>query len=154
MATIPPIEVKLFTIDANGEPRHMTFEEVAKLLNTLSFNEYQEKAVSTAIYPPCAVSPNSVGESNGGEWIYPLIGLCGEVGEVAEKVKKIIRDKHGFVEDADREAIGKEIGDVLWYLAALCKEFNLNLQDVAQKNLDKLADRKARGTLGGSGDNR
>ena len=120
----------------------------------LSFEEYQKRAASTAVYPHIAVNPNSVGESRGGDYLYPALGLCGEAGEVAEKIKKIVRDKDGFVDEADRAAVAKELGDVLWYLAALCKEFDLDMGEVAQGNLDKLAARAAKGTLGGSGDNR
>lgn len=121
----------------------------------LSFQEYQERAATTAVYPMVAVSPNSVGEySHSENYIYPVLGLCGEAGEVAEKVKKLIRDKDGVVNESDRQAIAKELGDVLWYLAALCKEFNLDMGQVAQSNLDKLAARAAAGTLKGSGDDR
>ena len=120
----------------------------------LSFEEYQRRAAATAIYPSVAVNPNSVGESRGGDYIYPALGLCGEAGEVAEKIKKIIRDKDGLVDKTDRAAVAKELGDVLWYVAALCKEFELDMSEVAQGNLDKLAARAANGTLGGSGDNR
>lgn len=120
----------------------------------MTFAEYQRLAAETAVYPDIAVNPNSVGESCGGNYIYPALGLCGESGEVAEKVKKIIRDKDGFVEETDRVAVAKELGDVLWYVSALCKEFQLDMGAVAQGNLDKLAARAAKGTLGGSGDNR
>ena len=116
---------------------------------TLTFNEYQRKAVVTAVYPSL-----ETGSSGNLGWIYPALGLCGEAGEVAEKIKKLIRDKDGLVEDADCAAIAKELGDVLWYIAALCKEFNLDMGEVAQANLDKLAAPAAKGTLSGSGDNR
>lgn len=120
----------------------------------LTFNEYQKLAVGTAIYPEIVVSPNSVAEGGDGNYIYPALGLCGEAGEVAEKIKKIIRDKNGNVDEQDRKAVAKELGDVMWYLSALCKEFGLNMGEVAQANLDKLASRKERGVLGGSGDQR
>jgi NTP pyrophosphatase (non-canonical NTP hydrolase) len=143
--------MKIFsTVDG----RELTFEEIAGLLERLSFSEYQRRAAATAVYPHVAVNPNSVGESCGGDYIYPALGLCGEAGEVAEKIKKIVRDKDGFVDATDRAAVAKELGDVLWYVAALCKEFQLDMGEVAQGNLDKLAARAAKGTLGGSGDNR
>lgn len=119
----------------------------------LTFQEYQQRALSTAVYPTVAVDAQ-MSDGEPANWIYPVLGLCGEAGEVAEKAKKIIRDKIGLVSDSDRAAIAKELGDVCWYLAAICGEFNLDLGEVAQGNLDKLSDRKLRGTLGGSGDNR
>ena len=109
----------------------------------MDFQEYQTKSRTTAIYP-----------NQGKNIMYPVLGLCGETGEIAEKVKKIIRDKSGVPNDTDKEAIAKEIGDVLWYLAQLSTELEIFLDDVAQLNLDKLASRKARGAIGGSGDNR
>ena len=106
-------------------------------------NEYQDKARSTAAYPEIGVN-----------YIYPALGLCGESGEVAEKIKKIIRDNGGVVSDEKRIEIKKELGDVMWYVANLCSELDLEMEDVAQGNLDKLFDRKDRGVLQGSGDNR
>lgn len=121
----------------------------------LTFQEYQKLAAATAVYPFVGVSPNSVGETAHCEnYIYPALGLCGEAGEVAEKIKKIIRDKDGAVSIEDKMAIAKELGDVMWYLAALCKELDLDMGEVAQCNLDKLAARASKGTLGGSGDSR
>jgi len=86
--------------------------------------------------------------------VYPALGLANEAGEVAGKVKKIMRDRGGVVTDADRDALRYELGDVLWYLAQLCTELDLTLTDVARANLDKLADRVARGVLHGDGDHR
>jgi NTP pyrophosphatase (non-canonical NTP hydrolase) len=86
--------------------------------------------------------------------IYPTLGLVGEAGEIANKVKKIYRDKRGEFSDADREEIGKEIGDVLWYCSALCTDLGLNLETQVENNLRKLRSRLERGTLQGSGDNR
>lgn len=103
----------------------------------MNMNDYQTAAAKTAIYS----AEHSV--------MYPSLGLTAEAGEVANKVKKILRDKH-----FDREAIASEIGDCLWYIAALCRDLNVDMADVAQANLDKLYDRKDRGVLGGSGDNR
>ena len=80
--------------------------------------------------------------------MYPALGLCGEAGEVANKVKKIIRDKKIDVD------IGGEIGDVLWYCAMLADYFDANLGKIMEDNINKLQSRKSRGTLGGSGDNR
>ncbi|MCP5029338.1 MAG: nucleoside triphosphate pyrophosphohydrolase family protein [Actinomycetia bacterium] len=86
--------------------------------------------------------------------VYPTLGLTNEAGEVAGKVKKIFRDHGGEVTDADRHALSLELGDVLWYLAELCTQLGISLDDVAAANLDKLRDRTARGTLAGDGDYR
>lgn len=109
------------------------------------FSDYQKQAATTALYP---------GRDAGKVAPYPALGLAGEAGEVAEHVKKAIRDDGGLITPARRDALKKELGDVLWYVAALCTELDLDMADVARANLDKLASRKARGTLQGSGDNR
>jgi NTP pyrophosphatase (non-canonical NTP hydrolase) len=109
----------------------------------MTFNEYQELTAETAIYP-----------NKGNNLPYPALGLCGEAGEVAEKVKKIIRDDAGVVSPDKRENIKKELGDVMWYVSAVATELQLNLQDIAKANIDKLFDRRERGVLSGSGDNR
>tara|TARA_B110000908_G_C10129309_1_gene391427 strand:- start:27 stop:344 length:318 start_codon:yes stop_codon:yes gene_type:complete len=101
------------------------------------FKEYQRKAVSFAVYP----ATHKV--------LYPTLGLCGEVGEVAEKVKKQIRD--GVF---NRHEVAKELGDVLWYLSVLTNDIGYNLDEIAQINIDKLTSRKIRGKISGSGDNR
>lgn len=111
-------------------------------MSQLTLNDYQKRAAETAIYPPSA------------RVTYPTLGLCGEAGEVAEKVKKAVRDSGGNIGEQRREEIGKELGDVLWYLSNLAADLGFNLADVAQGNLDKLASRAARGKLQGSGDNR
>lgn len=108
----------------------------------MNFKEYQEKAVSTAIYPESA------------KLTYPVLGLNGEAGEVAEKVKKIIRDNGGVVTPEKKEEIKKELGDVLWYLALTAYDLDLDLTEVAQENIEKLQSRKDRGKLTGNGDNR
>lgn len=111
----------------------------------LSFHDYQSEAITTLIYPG---SGEILGLS------YVTLGLAGEAGEIAEKVKKIIRDKGGELSQVDRVELIKEVGDVLWYAAALCHELGGSLADTAQLNIDKLNSRKERGKLGGSGDNR
>ncbi len=111
----------------------------------LSFDEYQRLAGRTALYPgrdEAAVAP------------YPALGLAGEAGEVCEAVKKAIRDDGGEITDDRRRALKKELGDVLWYIAALCEELDLEMGAVAQHNIAKLADRKRRGVLQGDGDER
>ena len=109
----------------------------------MNFTDYQKKSRETAFYPDA-----------GNNFIYPTIGLAGETGEVAEKVKKIIRDGGGVLSDEKREDLKKELGDVLWYVAQLATEFRLDLQDVAETNIEKLQSRKERGVLKGSGDER
>lgn len=106
----------------------------------MKLDEYQTQAESTAIYPK---------EYN---VLYPTLGLAGEAGEVADKVKKLIRDgePHLFYKDD----IAKELGDVLWYVAILARDLGYNLEEVAQMNLDKLVNRKIRNALQGSGDDR
>jgi NTP pyrophosphatase (non-canonical NTP hydrolase) len=110
----------------------------------MQLNEYQKKARETAHYP----------RQEGREWIYPALGLAGEAGEVADKIKKVLRDHDGIVSDDRREALKKELGDVLWYVAQLSTELNIELDDVAQTNLEKLFSRMERGVISGDGDNR
>ena len=104
---------------------------------SMEMDDYQNKAADTAIYKP----EHAV--------IYPALGLAAEAGEVANKVKKILRDG-----TFNKEAIADEVGDVLWYIAALCRDLNVNMSELAYKNLQKLEDRKRRGKIAGSGDNR
>lgn len=110
--------------------------------NGLEMDAFQAKSFHTAVYP-----------NKGNNLTYPVIGLCGEAGEVAEKYKKCIRDDKPIVGET-RDAIIKELGDVLWYVAAIASELKVTLSEVAEKNLEKLADRRERGTLHGSGDER
>ena len=100
----------------------------------MTFDEYQEFARLTAIYPEDV------------KVVYPTLGLCGEAGEVAEKIKKHMRDGRSLV------GVGLELGDVLWYISALADDLGITLEEIAQANIDKLASRMERGKLGGSGD--
>ncbi len=109
----------------------------------MEFNEYQKMARSTAIYAGA-----------GKNYVYPVLGLCGEAGEVAEKIKKIIRDGDGTINDDQRRELEKELGDVLWYIANLGVELGLEMDFIASKNIAKLKSRQDRGVLHGSGDNR
>ena len=86
--------------------------------------------------------------------VYPTLGLTNEAGEVAGKIKKIFRDKGGVIGQEDRAALKSELGDVLWYLAQICTDLDLSLQEVAEENLRKLARRQEAGTLHGDGDDR
>jgi NTP pyrophosphatase (non-canonical NTP hydrolase) len=108
----------------------------------MELSEYQRLSRRTAEYPR-------------GAWLaYPALGLAGEAGEVAEHAKKAIRDDAGEVSDERRAKMAKELGDVLWYVAQLASELELDLDEVAQANLDKLLSRQQRGVLSGSGDDR
>ena len=86
--------------------------------------------------------------------VYPTMGLVNEAGEVAGKVKKIFRDRDGEISEKDRQALKDELGDVMWYLAQICTELDLSLQEVAEANLVKLFSRLERGQIKGDGDNR
>jgi NTP pyrophosphatase (non-canonical NTP hydrolase) len=86
--------------------------------------------------------------------LYPTLGLCGESGEVADKVKKVLRDRKGVFDQEVREGLALELGDVLWYVAQLATELGLSLEEIAEANLAKLASRAARNVIGGSGDQR
>ncbi len=114
----------------------------------MTFDEYQKKAITTDLMKgtsSLAHDPALVAK---------VLGLVGEAGEVAEKFKKIIRDKEGVVSLENKQEIAKELGDVLWYIAVVAHYLGLPLDDVANKNIEKLFSRKARGTARGSGDNR
>jgi NTP pyrophosphatase (non-canonical NTP hydrolase) len=106
-------------------------------------SEYQELSRRTATYPGA-----------GDNIVYPTLGLAGEAGEVAEKVKKLLRDDDGVMSQERREALAGELGDVLWYVAQVATEAGLDLEEIAQGNLDKLLSRQRRGVLSGSGDSR
>lgn len=108
----------------------------------MTLNEYQQKALETAIY------------SEEYRIIYPALGMCGEAGEVADKVKKVIRDDNQNFTPEKKEEIAKEIGDVLWYCATLAHDLGFTLDQIAETNYQKLKSRQERGKLHGSGDNR
>lgn len=110
----------------------------------MTLEEYQAQALTTRL---------STGD-NFKDLLHWVLGINGEAGEVAEKVKKIIRDKNSEINAADKEELAKEIGDVLWYLAVLADYLGVSLDVIAEQNLQKLSSRKKRGVLGGSGDNR
>jgi NTP pyrophosphatase (non-canonical NTP hydrolase) len=105
--------------------------------------DYQQRSRATAVYP------------NAGENLtYPALGLCGEAGECAEKVKKALRDDGGVLTPERRDALAAELGDVLWYVAQLATEAGLDLDEIAEGNLSKLLSRQSRNVLSGSGDSR
>lgn len=104
--------------------------------------DYQQWVESVAIYP----------EHFG--VMYTVTGLAGEAGELAGKVGKVYRDKNGDFSPEDVQDIKKELGDVLWMIGGICNEFNIDMQEVMELNVRKIEDRKARGKITGSGDNR
>ena len=109
----------------------------------MNFNDYQQATSQTAKYPPSQALE------------YLSLGISSEAGEVAGKMKKWIRDGDSkMTREEWVKSMSSEIGDVLWYAARLADELGLDLSQIAQENMDKLLDRKARGVIGGSGDNR
>ena len=109
----------------------------------MTFDEYQKESQKTARYPVV-----------GAPFIYPTLGLVGEAGEVAEKIKKIMRDNSGVVDNVRKTEVMKEMGDVLWYLAQLAVTLDMSLEDIAINNLEKLKLRLKRDVIHGDGDNR
>ena len=105
--------------------------------------DYQLKSRATALYP-----------NVGNNVIYPTLGLAGEAGEVADKVKKVLRDKNGIFDESVKQAIKLELGDVLWYISQISTELGLKLDDIALANIEKLTSRAERGIISGSGDDR
>lgn len=118
----------------------------------MNFKQYQKEATKTALYPRDIILEGE--QSKLMSWIYPMIGLSGEAGEVANKVKKIIRDEHGEISSDMRNIISMELGDLLWYMAQLCTELHISLDDVAFRNIEKLKERAKEGKIKGSGDKR
>lgn len=117
----------------------------------MELDQYQKAALETAVYPKEYKA------------IYPALGMNGEAGEVADKMKKVLRDSDVIVRDgngaivlpdAKREELAKEVGDVLWYVATMAYDLGYSLSEIAEMNIRKLASRKQRGQLNGSGDNR
>lgn len=108
----------------------------------MNLNDYQKAALRTA----------NLKHHN--EIFHLVLGLVGESGEIAEKFKKLVRDKESDESQIDRDDIAKELGDVLWYVAVLAEYLDIPLDEIGQKNIAKLASRQQRGMLAGSGDNR
>lgn len=109
----------------------------------MDFDQYQKLARSTAVDPDL-----------GNNYVYPVLGLGGEAGEIQEKIKKVIRDKNGIIDDGTRKAIELELGDLLWYLSNLASELKLSLADIARSNIAKLVSRTERDKIHGEGDER
>jgi NTP pyrophosphatase (non-canonical NTP hydrolase) len=110
----------------------------------MNLDEYQQEALATALWSNDDLKDLA-------HW---ALGVTGESGEIAEKVKKLIRDYDGKISDDDKRELAKEIGDVLWYLAVLAKHLGYSLDEIGKQNIAKLRDRQARGKIKGSGDNR
>lgn len=117
----------------------------------MNLNDYQKEASTTDSF-----GENKLDEvlAHDPAYVAKVLGLVGESGEVAEKFKKIIRDKGGKISEADKQEVIKELGDVLWYVALIAKYLGSELEEVATINLDKLSSRKSRKVIKGSGDNR
>lgn len=113
----------------------------------MQINDYSTQAISTLL------GEHDV-EDMDATLLSQVFGLVGESGEVAEKFKKLIRDKKGKISEQDRQEILKELGDILWYINTVANLLDSSLEEVAQKNLDKVLSRKERGVMQGSGDNR
>lgn len=109
----------------------------------MTFDEYQKRARTTAQYSTTVPA-----------WIYLTLGLASESGEVADKFKKIIRNKDSVFSEGDKNEIKKELGDVLWYVSQIAEELGFTFEAVAEANLAKLADRKVRDVIKSTGDNR
>lgn len=114
----------------------------------MNVKEYQDQAHSFANY----YVPGKDESFN--PFIYPAINLSGEAGEVAGKFAKAYRDDNGVITEERKQAIVKELGDVLWFVAELCTLLGVDMEDVMEHNISKLASRKERGVLFGSGDDR
>jgi len=108
----------------------------------MNFNEYQDAAKSTDIYPVDHAL------------VCHALGLTNEAGEVAGKIKKIYRDENGIIYKHREREIAQELGDVLWYLAMVANDIEYTLEEIATMNIQKLSDRKERDKIGGSGDHR
>jgi NTP pyrophosphatase (non-canonical NTP hydrolase) len=109
----------------------------------MTLDEYQDLAIESAVYDPKFAI------------VYPALKLAGEAGEVSEKVGKRLRDMDGDLTDPEwQDAVAKELGDVLWYIAAMARDIGWTLEEVAEHNLSKLASRMQRGVIAGSGDDR
>ena len=114
----------------------------------MTFDEYQQAALKTDSFTKVTRDLSNDG------FINKILGICGETGEFADKIKKIRRDHGGKLTDADIEELKKELGDILWYVATTADYLELSFDDIAEANIAKLADRHKRNKISGAGDNR
>ena len=114
----------------------------------MKIEDYSTQAITTL------VSDHSLSDEMSPALLSQAFGLVGESGEVAEKFKKLIRDKQGVISPTDKQEIIKELGDILWYVNSVAHLLDSNLEEVAGKNLEKVLGRKRAGKISGSGDNR
>lgn len=113
----------------------------------MQISDYSNQAISTDLF-------DKTNDIDSHAMLEKVFGLVGEAGEVAEKFKKILRDKDGIASDEDRKELAKELGDILWYINSVGLYLGYELEQIAQMNLDKVLSRKERGLTKGSGDNR
>lgn len=113
----------------------------------MNLDKYQSRVAGFDLF-------ESAKDLNNPGFVEKVLGLVGEAGEAADKVKKIIRDKGGRADEEDRLAIAKELGDVLWYVANVARYLDLSLDEVAAMNIEKLSSRQRRGKIHGEGDER
>lgn len=113
----------------------------------MNLDKYQKQAAEYDLFET-TVDLKSPG------FLEKILGLAGEAGEAADKVKKILRDKGGYASEEDRAALVKELGDVLWYVANVARYLGVPLSEVAEGNIEKLSSRKKRNKLHGEGDER
>lgn len=114
----------------------------------MTFDDYQKQAITTDLYD------GTMQDVADHAFIEKALGLVGEAGEFADKLKKVIRDKDGQLNEEDKAELVKELGDVLWYLSSVSQYLGVSFNELAQQNLDKVLSRKARGVTKGRGDNR
>lgn len=122
----------------------------------MNANEFQIKAHEFSDFPSPIIydGPNEYTRTNTLNYVYPALGLAEEAGEVAGKYAKAVRDCNGVIDTERTEAIKKELGDVLWFVAELSTQLGLTLEEVMDANIEKLTSRRSRGVIHGSGDNR
>ena len=113
----------------------------------MEFDEYQKKAAKYDL-------SDATSDLKAVGFIEKVLGLVGEAGETADKIKKILRDKDGEASDEDRALVVKELGDTLWYIASIARYFDISLSEVASGNIEKLESRRQRNKLHGEGDER
>lgn len=112
----------------------------------MKFDEYQLAISEFDLFEPGKLSDVS--------FVEKVLGLAGEAGETADKIKKLLRDKDGLATDTDKKEVAKELGDVIWYVASIARYLDIPFSEVAKMNVEKLSSRKTRNVLHGAGDNR